>query len=138
MAEYNGLVLFIHLMVIGKSAGQDIVTLHQFQHGPIECSQKTITQKAIGRKAPLTPCMGITPTIPLSRKIDPLGMSKFVTHKIEIGLPGQRDRKESDHLVQRHTPIDNQVFRRTIHIRVHLLIHQSEGNGFISHQSLIM
>ena len=65
-------------------------------------------------------------------------MTEFVTHKIEVGLPSQRDRKEADHLMQRHTPINNQVFSRPIHIRIHLLVHQPEGNGFISHQSLIM
>ena len=45
---------------------------------------------------------------------------------------------QSDHFVQSHTAIDDQVLRAAIHIGVHLLVHQSESNRLIAHHSLVV
>ena len=61
------------------------------------------------------------------------------TYEVEVGLAAERMRQQPDHLVQRQPAIDHKRrLRHGRHVRVHLLIHQPEGDGFIAHQRLVM
>jgi hypothetical protein len=41
----------------------------------------------------------VAPVIALAREIDPFRMSKFVTHKVEVGFTSQTKGNEPDHFV---------------------------------------
>lgn len=81
----------------------------------------------------MAPGVGVAPAVALARKVDPFGMSEFVAHEIEIGVPACRDRDEPDHLVQGHSPVDDRTLRGAVHVFVHLLSHQPEREGLVAH-----
>ena len=77
--------------------------------------------------------MGVAPAVALAREVDPLGVAELVAHEIQIGLPARRDGHQPDHLVQRHAAVDEQIFRRAVHVEIHLLVHQSERDGLVAY-----
>lgn len=60
-----------------------------------------------------------------------------LTHEVQVSLPSQAMGKQSDHLVELDAPINNGVhWNQSAHVGVHILVHQPEGQRFVSHQGL--
>mmetsp|Transcript_39718 Transcript_39718/g.77744 ORF Transcript_39718/g.77744 Transcript_39718/m.77744 type:complete len:451 (-) Transcript_39718:756-2108(-) len=91
------------------------------------------------RKRPLAASAVVAPVVADTREIDPLGVTKLVTHKVEVPLPPQGHGEHADHLVQRNAAVDNQVGGSQVgHAIVHLLVHQPEGNGLVTNERLVV
>lgn len=57
-------------------------------------------------EAPLSSAVVIAEVVSLSWKVNPLRVSVFITHEVEVSLATQTDADESDHLVKCHSPTD--------------------------------
>ena len=62
-----------------------------------------IAQLFIVYKIPLSPCILVTPSVTFTRKINPLRMTKFITHEIQITAVDGGSRKQTNHFMQGYT-----------------------------------
>ena len=108
------------------------------QHSLVELQQIVVLQLTVLYQMPQPSCITVAPIVALSRKVYPIGVSKLVAHKVEVGLSARQNGKEAYHLVQRHSPIHVNGMRRLFHRVVHGLVHKSEGNGFVAHYGLVV
>ena len=136
--EDHRLVLLVHELVPGVAVGEHLVFLDEADHRPVEVSEPRVAQQLVARERPQPPGVGVAPAVALAREVDPLGVSELVAHEVEVGLPARRDGHQADHLVQRHAAVDDEVFRRAVHVEVHLLVHQAEGDRFVAHERLVV
>ena len=82
--------------------------------------------------------MGVAPAVALAREVDPLGMPELVAHEVEVGLTARGDGHQADHLVQGHAAVDDDVLRSAVHVEIHLLVHQPEGDGLVADERLVV
>ena len=61
------------------------------------------------------------------------------TYKVEVAFAAEPVRDESDHLMESHAAVDDHVrFGQVGHVRVHVFVHQPEGQRLIPDQRLVM
>ena len=64
--------------------------------------------------------------------------TELVAHEIQIAVTGSADGGQTDHLVQSDPTIHDRILRIHIHGKVHLLIDESEHQGFVTNQRLVV
>ena len=79
----------------------------------------------------------ITILITLSRKVNPLGMSKLVSHKVQICFSSERKSDESDHFVECHGSDSLSAGICLLHM-INFLIKKPHRHRLIAHNSLVM
>lgn len=63
--------------------------------------------------------------------------SPWLTYEVEVAFTAQAVSEEADHLVQLQAAVDDRRHgNQGAHVGVHLLVHQPEGQSFISNQRL--
>jgi len=66
-------------------------------------------------------------------------MTKLVADKIQPALPAQAVRQQPDHLMKSQASVDCARHRtKTAHVRVHLGVHQPEGDRLVAYQGLVV
>ena len=96
-------------------------------HGTMELVEELILERSVLHQRPLAAGVMIRPAVALAGEVYPLGMAKFITHKIQETAVTKRCRTEVYHLVQRNAPIHRQVGSKHRHAGVHLRTYQSEN-----------
>ena len=82
--------------------------------------------------------MLVRPTISFARKIDPLGMSEFVAHEVQIPMSGGAKGRQARHFVQGHRALDAQVAGTSVHAVIDRVVGQGEEKGFSAHHGLVV
>ena len=65
-------------------------------------------------------------------------MPELVAHKIEVAVPGGADGDQTDQLMESDSPIHYRILRVHIHREIHLLVEQSEYQGFVTDKRLVV
>ena len=138
MRECQGLILPIVVPLVRVAVGQHLILFDHLQHLLVEQAELSVAQESVIGQRPLTACVRVAPIVALTREVDPLGMSELVTHKAEVGITARSDGHQSNHLMESHTSFYHQILRPLIHRKVHLLIHQAEGDSLVAHYSLVV
>ena len=61
------------------------------------------------------------------------------TYKVEVAFAAEAVRDESDHLMESDAAVDDHVrFGQVGHVRVHVFVHQPEGQRLVPDQRLIV
>mmetsp|Transcript_40311 Transcript_40311/g.126894 ORF Transcript_40311/g.126894 Transcript_40311/m.126894 type:complete len:704 (-) Transcript_40311:165-2276(-) len=111
----------------------------QALHGRVEVVEMDVTKMRLIGEVPLAASMMIGPVVADAREVDPLRMSEFVTHEVEVSLSSERHGDQSDHLVQGDSSVDDGVGGgEEGHAVVHLLVHEPEGDGLVTNKRLIV
>ena len=79
-----------------------------------------------------------TPAVALPGEVDPFRVAELIAHKVQVGLAATSQGEEPRHLVQGNGPVDNRIVRGLIHVRIHGGIRQTENQGFVAHQRLVV
>ena len=112
--------------------------LVQSDHRVVKLLQLMVLQLRIVCQAPLSAAILEAVAVAFPGEVNPLRMSEFVAHKVQISVAARRHRHQTNHFVQFHGPLDRQTRISYAHVPVHLLIRQPEHDRFIPHQRLIM
>ena len=104
----------------------------EVHHSLIEISEITVTEIIGLFERPLPPCMGKRPAISLPREVNPLWMTEFITHEIEVTVAAGCSCNDSDHLMESYTAIDYRVLGFSVHGEIHLLVHETEDKGLVT------
>lgn len=76
-------------------------------------------------------------TQPYNQRVAASPPSPWLTYEIEVAFSAQAVSEEADHLVQLQAAVDDCSHgNQGAHVGVHLLVHQPEGQSFISNQRL--
>lgn len=78
----------------------DTILSIKFQHLVIEFVEVVVAQISSISQIPSPSTVVIVPIITLSRKINPLWMSKFISHEVQIPKSTQTESQQSYHLMQ--------------------------------------
>ena len=107
-------------------------------HCTIEVSQIVIAKVVIIDKVPLTTGIFMTPTVSFAWEVNPLWMSEFISHEVQITTIDGGGCQKSYHLMKCNTTISHEVFIAFLEMPIHIGINQPEDNGLVAHQCLIM
>ena len=72
-------------------------------HNDIELAKLAVSQVFVISQVPLSSAVIITVTIALSWEVNPLRMSKLISHKVQISFTSQTLRNEPYHLMESHS-----------------------------------
>ena len=95
-------------------------------------------QVGVVRQRPLPAGVVHRPAVALAREIDPFGVAELVAHEVEIAFAGQAEGDQADQLVQGDAAVDDQVVAGLVHVPVHVLVHQPEGERLVADQRLVV
>ena len=112
--------------------------LQQMNHSRIEITQIMITQSGVVYQMPLAACIFVRPAVAFTREVNPFGMTELVTHEIQITAVDCRSRKQADHLVQCDAAFYRSIFVTNAEMPIHIGINQTENDGLIAHQCLVV
>src|SRR3569833_653469 len=84
--EHNDFVSFMSKCDILVSITEPMEFLLQCVHCLVPCFQSRVPQITLVTQTPLSSAVVVTRAIAFSWEINPFRMSKFVTHKIEVGF----------------------------------------------------
>ena len=74
-----------------------------------------------------------------AREVEPLGMAELVALEVEPALAAQTVGQQADHLVKGQAAVDDGRERRQRrHVRVHLGVHEPEGDRLVAHERLVV
>ena len=110
----------------------------QLYHSLVKTIQVCKEIICIVHQIPLTTRVLMTPTITLTREINPLGVTELISHKCEISTIDSRSCDETNHLMQRYTTVHHISGMTMLKMPIHICVHKTEDNRLIAHQSLIM
>ena len=113
-------------------------TLDELEHRLVEVLEEAVLEEAIRGQAPLATGILIAPAVALAREVDPLRVTKFVSHKIEIPAIHRGAGDEADHLVECRTAVHRLGVVRPVHMVVHLGIDEAEDDRLVADQRLIV
>jgi len=65
-------------------------------------------------------------------------MTEFIAHEIQIAVSAGADGDQTDHFVKGDGAIDDKVRMLPVHGIIHFLVGQTEHDGLVAHQCLIM
>src|SRR5574344_1031386 len=65
-------------------------------------------------------------------------MPKLVTHKIKVTTVHGRSRNQPDHFMQGYSSVNHVVSITFLHVPIHISINETENDGLVAHQSLVM
>ena len=82
--------------------------------------------------------MGIAPVVALARKVNPLRVSPFVAHKVEVSPTCGTKSYQTYHLVQSHCTVDDETVVEYAHSGIYFLISEPKKYRFITHQGLVV
>ena len=74
----------------------------------------------------------------LRLEVQPFRMAEFVAHEIEPALTAEGEGHEADDLVEGDAAFDDRVVVVLGHVPVHLLVHEAEGDGFVTDEGLVV
>ena len=89
-------------------------------------------------KIPLTSSILITPSIPLTREVNPLGMAELISHEVQVSTIDSGCCDEAYHLMQRDTAVRHEGRMTVLEMPVHIGVHETEDDGLIAHERLVM
>ena len=114
------------------------VFLEQMYHSFVEAVE--VREEIVGviDETPLASCVLITPSVALTREIDPLGMSELIAHEVEVSAIDGRSRDETDHLMQRYTAVGHIGRMAMFEMPVHVGVHEPEDDGLVPDERLVM
>ena len=72
-------------------------------HNDIELAKLAVSQVFVISQVPLSSAVIITVTIALSWEINPLRMSKLISHEVQISFTSKTLRNEPNHLMESHS-----------------------------------
>ena len=107
-------------------------------HGRIELFQAMIAELRVVSDRPEPPGVGIRPAVPLAREVNPLWVTEFIAHEIEVAAPAGGCCDKANQLVQCNAPVHYWVRLILAHAEVHFLVDEAEDYGFVSHQCLVV
>mmetsp|Transcript_17773 Transcript_17773/g.41029 ORF Transcript_17773/g.41029 Transcript_17773/m.41029 type:complete len:473 (-) Transcript_17773:1167-2585(-) len=140
LLRHNHLVtLILERDVLVAVFDQEGESLLEAVHGSVKVVEVDVPQVSLVSERPLAASAVVRPVIANARKVDPLGVPKLVAHEVEVSLATERHGEHADHLVHGDTAVNNQVCRSEVgHAVVHLLVHQTEGNGLVANECLVV
>ena len=65
-------------------------------------------------------------------------MAEFVAHEVQVAASAGSQGNEPYHFVEGKTAVHDQISLVAAHAPVHILVHQAENDGLVSHQGLIV
>ena len=65
-------------------------------------------------------------------------MPKLISDEVQIAVARGAHRDQSNHLMKRDSPVDNEALIACSHLPVHLLIGEPEDNCLIANERLVM
>ena len=65
-------------------------------------------------------------------------MTELITHEIEISVAACSHGRQTDHLMQGHSSVDDIRLGILVHREIHFLVHQTESDGLVSNHCLIV
>ena len=84
-------------------------------------------------------CIVVAEAVAVTRKVQPLWVTKLVADEGEVGFSSQPKGGQSDELVEGHPSVYERCpWRRCGHVSIHLSVHQPERQSLIANQSLVM
>lgn len=110
----------------------------EVDHGLIEVAQVVVTQCRVVAERPLTAAVMVRPIVAFAGEVEPLRVAKFIPHKGEITFPAEPDGEQADDFMESDSAINDGALTDLIHVPVHFLIHEPEGERLIAHQRLIV
>ena len=115
-----------------------LFTLDDRQHFTVEIAKIMITKLLVVHQIPLSAGVLIAPSIAFTREVDPLRMSEFIAHEIQITAVDGCCRSKTDHLVQGYATVYHFCLVSLPEVPVHIRVHQTEDDCLVAHQCLIM
>ena len=136
--ENNYLFLILQKSQITHPLGEGPILLGELNHIFIEIVKPLVLQETVFLKAPLAAAIMEAPSIAFTGEIDPFGMTKFVAHEVQISFTTAGKGKEADHLMKGDGAVNHRIVGILVHVRVHGGVCQTENQGFIANQSLVV
>ena len=62
------------------------------------------------------------PVVTFARKVDPLGVSEFVAHEVEIAMVGGGKGDEACHFMEGDSAIDSEITGTGVHVEIHFFV----------------
>ena len=87
---------------------------------------------------PLTASILVRPAVTFARKINPFGMSEFISHKVQIASIDGRSGQQANHLMQSYASFCDTILITFTEMPIHIRIDQTENNRLVSYQCLVM
>lgn len=81
----------------------DIEDVFPVGHYLVEFAELAVSQILVEPQAPLASAEMHTKVVPRTWKVDPLGVTEFVSHEVEVAFSTKTDAEQSDHLVKGHS-----------------------------------
>ena len=112
--------------------------LYHLQHCLVKITQIVIAQVFVIHQAPLTTGIFVAPSVTLAREVYPFGMTELVPHEVQITAVQGRSREQTYHLMQSNAAMHAFVLISLLEVPIHIGIYQTEDDGLIAHESLIV
>ena len=93
------LVTIIVPDLLNRSSLEILHALDNLQHFSIKVSHIVISQILVIYQIPLTASVLTRPSVSFTRKINPFGMSEFITHKVPITSINRWGGQQTDHFM---------------------------------------
>lgn len=133
--EYNDLVTLVLERDECLRGMEPTVSLLALVHVPIKVVEELVTEQVIVSEVQLPPSVPVRVVVPFPGEVQPLGVAKLVAFKVEIPLTPEAVGEQTDHLVQRHAPInDGRERRGRGHVGVKLGITEVHHDALVTHK----
>ena len=129
----NDLVALVLERDVGLRGVQPAVLVLAQVHRPVKVVEELVTQEVIFRKVELASGVPERVLVALTGEVKPLGVAELVALKVEVTLTSQSVGKETDHLVQGHTAVNDWGKRRKgRHVGVQLGVAKMHHEGLVT------
>lgn len=80
----------------------------------------------------------ITEIILLTWEVYPFRMPELISHKVQVGLPAQRNSQKSDHLMDRDASVNYDRLIIFLHVKVNFISEKPLCNRLVTNDCLIV
>lgn len=106
-------------------------------HGTVKVVEVLVPEETVLSQVELATSIPERVAVALAREVEPLRMTEFVTLKVEPAFTSKTVGEETDHLVKRHTPVNNMSKGCEVgHVGVELGIAEMHHEGLVTDKSI--
>ena len=136
--ELNGEVALVDVEKLGGGGFEDFVVAHEFEHRLFEVLEAAVFEVGVVGEVPLATGIFVGPVVAFAGEVDPLGVAEFVADEAEPGFAAGNHGEEANHFMEGEAAVDDGTFVRFLHVPIHLLIHEPEGEGLVADEALVV
>ena len=115
-----------------------LLTLDHRQHFSVEIAEIMVAQFLVVHQVPLSAGIFIAPAVSFPREVYPFRMTELIAHEVQVTSVDGRCRGKPYHLVQGYAAVYHLGLVALAEVPVHIGIYQTEDDGLVAYQCLVV